>query len=67
MTARKIGLSADEVSKVRVAAVLHDVGKLHVPQRLLNKPGRLSAVEFDQVKRHADEGAKMVAGLGDDE
>jgi putative nucleotidyltransferase with HDIG domain len=67
MIAQKIGLSGDQVARIRTAAVLHDVGKLRVPQGLLNKPGRLSATEFDQVKPHADEGAKMIAGLGDDQ
>jgi putative nucleotidyltransferase with HDIG domain len=67
MIARKIGLSGDQVTRIRTAAVLHDVGKLRVPQGLLNKPGRLTATEFDQVKPHADEGAKMIASLGDDQ
>jgi putative nucleotidyltransferase with HDIG domain len=67
MIARKIGLSGDQVARIRRAAVLHDVGKLRVPRGLLDKPGRLSATEFDQVKPHADEGAKMIAALGDDQ
>jgi putative nucleotidyltransferase with HDIG domain len=67
MIARKIGLDHDQVATIRKAAVLHDVGKLRVPQALLNKPGRLSVTEFDQIKPHAAEGAKMVAGLGDDQ
>jgi hypothetical protein len=67
MIARKIKLSSDQVARIRRAAVLHDVGKLRIPQSLINKPGRLSAAEFDQVKLHAEEGAKLVAGLGDDQ
>jgi putative nucleotidyltransferase with HDIG domain len=67
MIARKIGLRGDQVTRIRTAAVLHDVGKLRVPQGLLNKRGRLSATEFEQVKPHADEGAKMIAGLVDDQ
>ena len=39
--ARAMGLSGDEVAKVRTAAALHDVGKLHTPRDILNKPGRL--------------------------
>ena len=40
--ARAMGLGADDVAKVRTAAALHDVGKLHTPRDLLNKPGRLT-------------------------
>jgi HD-GYP domain-containing protein (c-di-GMP phosphodiesterase class II) len=67
MIARRIGLGGEEVGRIRVAAVLHDVGKLCVPQGILNKPGRLTPAEFDEVKRHADEGAAMVACVNDAE
>ena len=44
--ARAMGLGADDVAKVRTAAALHDVGKLHTPRDILNKPGRLTEEEF---------------------
>jgi putative nucleotidyltransferase with HDIG domain len=67
MIARKIRLTGDEVTRIRAAGVLHDVGKLHVPQGILDKRGRLTTAEFDEVKRHAGEGAEMVACLDDEE
>lgn len=67
MTARKLHLPREQVAKIQTAAIVHDVGKLHVPRNLLNKPGKLTASEFQIVKCHPEAGAEMVANLGDDE
>jgi hypothetical protein len=67
MIAREIGLSREMEAKVRAAADVHDVGKLYVPAEILNKPDRLTDAEFAIVKRHAEDGAAMVAGLRDPE
>jgi HD-GYP domain-containing protein (c-di-GMP phosphodiesterase class II) len=64
--ARGMGLPRDEVARIRTAATVHDVGKIHTPREVLNKPGRLSDEEFAAVKRHPGEGAEMVAALGDE-
>jgi putative nucleotidyltransferase with HDIG domain len=65
--ARQMGLRREEVARVRAAAAVHDVGKLHVPAEVLRKSGPLSDAEFEQIMRHADEGAEMVACLEDPE
>ena len=65
--ATTMGLPAAEVAKVRTAAALHDIGKLHTPRAILNKPGRLTDSEFALVKRHPADGAAMAAGIGDPE
>jgi putative nucleotidyltransferase with HDIG domain len=65
MIARGMGLSSEEVARVRAAAAVHDVGKLRTPKAILNKPGRLTDEEFDVIKRHPVDGAVMVAALGD--
>ena len=62
-----MGLPAAEVAKVRTAAALHDVGKLHTPRSILNKPGRLTDSEFALIKRHPVDGAVMASGIGDPE
>lgn len=67
MIARGMGLSNEEVARVRVAAAVHDVGKLRTPKAILNKPGRLTDAEFEVIKRHPVDGAEMVAALGDAE
>jgi putative nucleotidyltransferase with HDIG domain len=59
--AREMGLPADDVAKVRVAAALHDIGKLYTPRDVLSKPGRLTDHEFASIKRHPVDGAAMVA------
>jgi putative nucleotidyltransferase with HDIG domain len=63
--ARAMGLSDVDVAKVRTAAALHDVGKLHTPREILNKPGRLTTEEFAVIRRHPGDGAAMATGLGD--
>jgi len=65
--ATTMGLPAGEVAKVRTAAALHDVGKLHTPRAILNKPGRLTDSEFALIKRHPVDGAAMASGIGDPE
>jgi putative nucleotidyltransferase with HDIG domain len=63
--ARAMGLSDADVAQVRTAAALHDVGKLHTPRQILNKPGRLTNDEFEVIRRHPGDGAAMATGLGD--
>jgi len=45
--------------------MLHDVGKIHVPARILNKPGQPDAHEWDAIKRHPEEGARLAAPLAE--
>ncbi|MBV9809867.1 MAG: HD-GYP domain-containing protein [Solirubrobacterales bacterium] len=67
IVARRMGLTSSEVARLRAAAAIHDIGKVRIPPDLLDKPGRLTSAEFELVKRHADEGAEIVASLGDPE
>jgi two-component system cell cycle response regulator len=60
LAARELGLAPDRVERVRVAAVLHDVGRVGVPERLLTKPGPLSSAEWTLVRSHPEVGARMV-------
>jgi putative nucleotidyltransferase with HDIG domain len=60
-------LSPVEVAKIRTAASVHDVGKLYTPREILNNPGRLTDAEFAVMKRHAADGADMLAEVGDPE
>lgn len=50
---RQLNLSEEECEAIRAAALLHDYGKIAVPDAILKKPGRLSAYEYELVKRHA--------------
>jgi putative nucleotidyltransferase with HDIG domain len=55
-----VGLPPKVVHDVGIAALLHDVGKLKVPTDILNKPDRLTEAEFNAVKSHPEEGARML-------
>jgi diguanylate cyclase (GGDEF)-like protein/putative nucleotidyltransferase with HDIG domain len=57
---RACGMNEEEVEAVRAAAVLHDIGKLAVPEHILSKPGKLSREEFEKVKIHPVVGAQIL-------
>jgi diguanylate cyclase (GGDEF)-like protein/putative nucleotidyltransferase with HDIG domain len=61
--ARVAGMSADEVEGVKVAALLHDIGKLAVPEHILTKPGRLTPDEFERVRIHPQIGADIIRAV----
>ena len=60
-TARAIGLDDREVERVELAARLHDVGKLAIPDAILAKPAALDADEWEVMRTHAEIGARIVA------
>jgi putative nucleotidyltransferase with HDIG domain len=60
--ARALGFTDDATLKaIQAAALLHDTGKLAVPEHILNKPGKLTAAEFDTMKLHVDVGADILS------
>jgi HD domain len=66
MIARRMGLPAAEVARIRTAAAIHDVGKVKTPKSILHKPGALTDGEYDVVKRHPGDGASMAQVLRDE-
>jgi putative nucleotidyltransferase with HDIG domain len=65
--AREMGLSREDVAEVRIAASLHDIGKVRTPRQILTKSGSLTAEELTVMQRHPVDGARMVAEMGDPE
>jgi diguanylate cyclase (GGDEF)-like protein len=59
------GWTPTDVARLHDAALVHDVGKIGVPDAVLSKPGRLTGDEYEVIKRHADLGARIVAGMLD--
>jgi putative nucleotidyltransferase with HDIG domain len=57
---QELGLSAAELDKLRIAALLHDVGKIGVEDRVLKKPGSLTPEEFGLMKQHTVKGANIM-------
>jgi diguanylate cyclase (GGDEF)-like protein/putative nucleotidyltransferase with HDIG domain len=58
--AERLGLSAEEIEAVKIAALLHDIGKLAVPENILGKPGKLTPEEFEIIKTHVTVGAMIL-------
>jgi putative nucleotidyltransferase with HDIG domain len=58
--AKELGLSADETEALQAASVLHDIGKLAVPEHIISKPGKLTPVEFEKMKIHPIVGAEIL-------
>jgi hypothetical protein len=65
LLSEELGLSQHDRDRLRWASLLHDIGKLEVSQRLLNKPGRPTAQEWEQLRRHPEAGDLMVAPMRD--
>jgi hypothetical protein len=61
--ARSFGIQGPMLHALGLAALLHDIGKLHVPLSVLNKPGRLEAAEWPLMMGHTELGARHLAGL----
>jgi hypothetical protein len=63
LIARQLGMREDRVGAIRYAGMLHDVGKLGVPTRVLQKSGQLTQDEFDAIKLHPVRGFEMLRGI----
>jgi PAS domain S-box-containing protein/putative nucleotidyltransferase with HDIG domain len=62
--AARLGLDKDQVEILRLAAPLHDVGKIGIPDRILLKPGKLTSEEYEVMKTHTTLGARLLTGSG---
>ena len=57
---RDLGMANDELEALRAAAILHDIGKLAVPEHIISKPGKLTPEEFEKMKIHPVVGAEIL-------
>jgi putative nucleotidyltransferase with HDIG domain len=63
MIARALDMSPAEIEEIRLAALLHDIGKVGIPEVILNKSGPLDASEWETMKTHTELGAKILEPL----
>lgn len=61
--ARELGLSAEQTGRLQYAVVLHDIGKIGIPDSILNKPGKLTDEEYELMKTHPAKGADIIAKI----
>jgi len=61
--AKALGMPLTEIQGVKTAALLHDIGKLAVPEHILSKPGPLTQEEFQKVRIHPQVGAEIISGV----
>ena len=61
--ARALGMTENEIQGVKTAALLHDIGKLAVPEHILSKPGPLTPEEFQKIRAHPKVGADIVSSV----
>jgi len=62
--AKSIGITAiEQLKAIEASALLHDMGKLAVPEHILNKPGKLTEAEFEKMKLHASIGADILSSI----
>ncbi|HNW33542.1 MAG TPA: HD domain-containing protein [Candidatus Ozemobacteraceae bacterium] len=58
--ARAMGLEEPKIENLKLAGMLHDIGKIGIPENILNKPGRLTDEEFDVIKSHPELGVRIL-------
>lgn len=58
--AKKLKLDRQRMDDLFIASILHDIGKINIPEEVLNKPGKLTDFEFDLIKKHPGDGAEML-------
>ena len=63
--AEYMGLSPREVSVAYLSGIVHDVGKIGIPEHILNKPGKLTDSEYDVIKQHTVIGAEILKEIED--
>ncbi|ADQ14294.1 HD domain-containing phosphohydrolase [Halanaerobium hydrogeniformans] len=61
--AEKLGFDSETVRIIRIASLLHDVGKVNVPKSILFKPGPLTELEYEMVKKHSEMGYEIISNI----
>jgi HD-GYP domain-containing protein (c-di-GMP phosphodiesterase class II) len=60
-----LGLSAEDIDELRTLGLMHDIGKITLEDRLLDKPGKLSDSEYLEIQRHVETGYRILSSLNE--
>jgi len=63
MLAKAVGMKGKAIERIRLAGFLHDIGKIGIPDRILNKPSHLTSDEFEEIKSHPVRGVEIISNL----
>lgn len=63
MLAKALGLKGKTLERIRLAGLLHDIGKIGIPDKVLNKPSNLTPEEFEEIKTHPMRGVEIISNL----
>jgi putative nucleotidyltransferase with HDIG domain len=63
--AAKLGMGRDMVNQIRTAGMIHDIGKIGIDEKVLNKPGRLDELEWQEMQRHPEIGFRILSSSGE--
>ncbi|MEA1970494.1 MAG: PAS domain S-box protein, partial [Thermodesulfobacteriota bacterium] len=61
--AEEMNLPEDKISGIRMAAMIHDIGKINIPAEILSKPGQLTDIEFNMIRTHPEVGYKILKNI----
>lgn len=61
--AKELGLSKDKILNISYGAMIHDIGKIYIPSEILNKPGKLSPLEYQILQTHPEKGYEVIAQI----
>jgi len=61
--AQEMGLPEEQINGIHLAAIIHDLGKIHIPAEILAKPGKLTEIEFELIKTHPQEGYNILKNV----
>ena len=65
--ARKLNIPQDGINKIRLAGLIHDIGRIGVRESVLNKPGKLTGEEYEHIKSHCEAGEHILTPVVEDE
>jgi diguanylate cyclase (GGDEF)-like protein/PAS domain S-box-containing protein len=65
LIASEMNLNREDTNKIRIAGLVHDIGKIGVSEKTLNKPGKLDEEEWLEIKKHPDAGRRILASIAD--